>query len=418
MHPRELLYSLFPDPTMPNISFDGLCVPLEEVQDNPARYATRLERAKKISGYAVCKCRPSSAESPLRLVVRRYGSLFHLARWPEEGFRHDALTCPFFAERVAPSGTSASALDAIRHTPDGLNAKLDISLTVRTVDRAGRSGSGSATPSRGRKSAPLLGFLQRLWLDATLNQWTGNTQRNWGTCNAQILAALGEGKLNGKPLQEVLHVMRRYEESEQAAIKAEFDAFLGRIQTTTESSDRGVVIAEIKSVDPSKYGHVVKIRQTFESFYASKELIDKAAKSFRYAWPLIGTADARVIALLVIERTKDGNLRVIDIAAQLCNKAFIPCDSSYEVAMANRLVAERRRFTKPMRLEAGDALLPDFILSDTPAATVIEVYGMESNDDYRRRKAQKQALYAARRTPVVEWVPPADLSTVTLPRAT
>jgi Protein of unknown function (DUF1173) len=136
---------------MPLISFDDVTVPLEEVQDNPARYATRLERAKRSPGYAICGCQPHSPSSPLRLVVRRYGTLFHLARWPEGGFRHEALTCPFFAERVAPSGSTGSALDAIRHTPDGLNAKLDISLTVRTVDRAGRSGSGSTTPSRGRK---------------------------------------------------------------------------------------------------------------------------------------------------------------------------------------------------------------------------------------------------------------------------
>jgi Protein of unknown function (DUF1173) len=182
-----------------------------------------------------------------------------------------------------------------------------------------------------------------------------------------LLGALGDGKLNGKPIQEVLHVMRRYEESEQAAIKAEFELFLSRIQTTPAASDRGIVVAELKSVDPSKYGHVVKIRQTFESFFASKDLIEKTAKSFRHAWPLIRNADARVVAILVIERTKDGNLRVIDIAAQLCSKALIPCDSGYEVAIANRLVAERRRFTKPMRLEGEDVLLPDFILSDTQA---------------------------------------------------
>jgi len=401
---------------MPLISFDGLSVPLEEVQDNPARYATRLERAKKTPGYAVCRCKPSLNDAPLRLVVRRYGALFHLARWPEEGFKHDAVYCPFFADRPASEQTG-SAQDAIRNTPDGLNVKLDVSLTVRTVERAARSADPSNTRSAGRKSAPLLGFLQRLWLDSSLNQWAGTAQRNWGACNAQILAALGEGKLNGKPLQEVLHIMRRYEESEQTTIKDEFEGFLSRIQTTPVASDRAIVIAEIKSVDASKYGYVVKIRQTYESFFASKDLIDKTAKSFRYAWPMIGNADARVIALLVIERTKDGNLRVVDMAALLCNKAFIPCDSSYEVAMANRLVSERRRFTKPMRLEVGDSLLPDFVLADTSVSTVIEVYGMESNAEYRLRKAQKQALYAQRKTSVVEWIPPADLAAVRLPRA-
>jgi hypothetical protein len=99
-------------------------------------------------------------------------------------------------------------------------------------------------------------------MDAGLNQWTGGSQRNWGTCNSQILALLGDGKMNGKPIQDVLHVMRRYEEAGQATPKAEFDSFLSRIQTSKTGSDRGVLIAEIKAVDPSKYGFVVKIRQT------------------------------------------------------------------------------------------------------------------------------------------------------------
>ncbi|MFL9911984.1 DUF1173 family protein [Paraburkholderia sp. RL17-337-BIB-A] len=133
---------------------------------------------------------------------------------------------------------------------------------------------------------------------------------------------------------------------------------------------------------------------------------------------MIGNADARVVAVLVLERTKDGNLRVIDLAVQLCNKSFHPCDSSYEVAMANRLVDERRRFIKPMRLDDGDVMLPDFRLTDTSPETAIEVYGMESNDAYRIRKAQKQALYAEHKLPCVEWIPPAPISTVALPAAT
>jgi hypothetical protein len=402
---------------MPLISFDGICLPLEEVQNNPARFALHLERAKKRPGYAVCGCKPSSIATPLRLVVRRYGKLFHLARWPDEGAKHDATTCPFFAKPGPIVESAGPAQDAIRNTPDGLNAKLDISLSVRTVDRVQTSGESTRTRTAGRRSAPLLGFLQRIWGDAGLNQWSGGGQRNWGTCNAQVLAQLGEGKLNGRPMQEVLHVMRRYEEAQQTAIKTEFEEFLARIQTSAEASERGIVIAEIKSVDQSKYSFVVKIRQTFESFFAPKDVIEKAAKSFRYAWSMIGNTDARVIAVLVLERTKDGNLRVIDLAVQLCNRAFIPCDSSYEVAMANRLVAEGRRFYKPLRLMPGDEMLPDFVLTDTAVATAIEVYGMESDDAYRRRKEQKQAIYAQRRTPCVEWVPPADLSSVRLPAA-
>ncbi|KNH04370.1 hypothetical protein BRCH_02107c [Candidatus Burkholderia brachyanthoides] len=173
----------------------------------------------------------------------------------------------------------------------------------------------------------------------------------------------------------------------------------------------------MKAVEASKYGFIIKIRQTHRSFFASKAVIDQAAASFRSAWALTGVQHARVVALLVLERTKDGNLRVIDGALQLClcNSAFIPCDSSYEVAMANRLVAERRRFRKPLRLSASDTLLPNFLLMDTAPETAIEVYGMETNEGYRRSKAQKQALYVQRRMACIEWIPPADLASVCLP---
>ena len=405
---------------MTNVRFDGYVTSLEEVQDNPARFATRLERAKRSPGYAECLCRSAGGGKPLRLVVHRYGSLFHLARWPDEGIHHNRDMCSFFAEPSASSTASGAEQDAIRSTPAGLNARLDVSLTVRTVG-TGKVDGGADTDgkrSASRRSAPLLGFLQHVWQDARLNHWSGGAQRNWGTCSAQILAVLGEGRLNGKPMQDAVHVMRRYEESELATIKAEFDTFLGRIRTTPAESHRGVVIAEIKAIDQSKYSFMVRLRQTFETFYASKPLIESAARSFRHALPMIGKPEARVVAVLVVERTRDGNLRVIDLALQLCNRAFIPCDSSYEVDMANRLVDEGRRFDKPLRRDGSDDMLPDFLLTDTARPVAIEVYGMESNDAYRARKLQKQALYASRNDPSVEWVPPSPLASVMLPSPT
>lgn len=404
---------------MTNVRFDGLVTSLEEVQDHPARFATRLERAKRTSGYAECLCQGAGGGKPLRLVVRRYGALFHLARWPDEGVYHKRDICSFFAEPTALSGASGIEQEAIRTTHSGLDARLDVSLTVRTVGAVrSESSPGDSSRAASRRSAPLLGFLQRVWQDAGLNHWSGGAQRNWGTCSAQILAVLGEGKMNGKPVQDVVHVMRRYEESELPTIKAEFDAFLSRIRTTPTESRRGVVIAEIKAIDPSKYGFIVRLRQTFETFYASKALVESAARSYRHARPMIGQPEARVVAVLVVERTKDGNLRAVDLALQLCNRAFIPCDSSYEVDMANRLVDERRRFEKPLRRDEGDDMLPDFRLTDTARSTAIEIYGMEANDAYRARKLQKQAMYASRREPCVEWVPPSPLSSVVLPSPT
>ncbi|WP_061160404.1 DUF1173 family protein [Caballeronia temeraria] len=399
-----------------------MTVALEEVQDNPARYARQLERAKVSSGYAVCRCTTGAGGDPLRLVVRRYGALFHLARWPDEGPRHDAQSCSFYAAGPSADSANPDSLDAIRQTPAGLNVKLDASLAVRTVEPVPRSASNLSGAGPTRRCAPFLGFLQRVWLEAGLNVWTGAPARSWGQCNAQLLAALGDGKLNGKPMQDVLHVMRRYDESEGPSIVAEFDRFLARITTTPEATQRGIVITEVRSVDNSKFGFVLRLRQTSRTLFASKAIIDAASKSFRSAWAQIGAPTARVVALAVNERTlgkgdKEGNLRIVDVALQLCNSTFIPCDSSYEVAMANRLVAERRRFKKPLRLMPGDDTLPDSRLTDTSTPTAIEVYGMLDNAQYLARKTQKQAIYARAATPCVEWIPPAALESIRLPVA-
>ncbi|CAL8481019.1 DUF1173 family protein [Caballeronia sp. S22] len=118
---------------MVHVSFDNLTVSLEDVHNSPARYARQLKRAKKSPGYAQCQCNAAGAGQPLRLVVRRYGALFHLARWPDEGPHHNSK-CPFYAGAAATGKSKSDAADAIQHTPTGLNVKLDATLFVKTVE--------------------------------------------------------------------------------------------------------------------------------------------------------------------------------------------------------------------------------------------------------------------------------------------
>jgi hypothetical protein len=401
---------------MVQVSFDGLTVALEDVQNNPARYARQLEHAKKSPGYVVCRCRERGAGKLLRLVVRRYRALFHLARWPDDGPNHDEISCPFYAAASTKARRTPDALSAIQQTPAGLNVKLDASLSVRTVERPTRAKGGSSLTGTTRRAAPLLGFLQRVWLEAGLHVWQGGSSLSWGQCNARLVSALGDGKLNGNPIQEVLHVMRRHDESDAASIVAEFNAFLDEIGTTPEASHRRLVLGELSGATASKYGFIITLRRSKRTFFASAPVIESAAASFRSAWAMISNASARVVILAVVERTREGNLRVIDFALQLCSSTFVPCDSSYEVEMANRLVTERRRSIKPLRLEPGDVMLPDFQLTDTHKPTAIEVYSMQGNQQYLARKKEKHALYARAATPWVEWIPPTDLASVRLPK--
>jgi hypothetical protein len=85
---------------MSQVSFDGGTFPLDDVQESPARYVKRLERAKVTPGYAVCLC--ATHVAPLQLVIRRYGSLLHLAGWPDDGHRH-ADGAPFIKTQALRS---------------------------------------------------------------------------------------------------------------------------------------------------------------------------------------------------------------------------------------------------------------------------------------------------------------------------
>jgi hypothetical protein len=70
--------------------------------------------------------------------------------------------------------------------------------------------------------------------------------------------------------------------------------------------------------------------------------------------------------------------------------------------MANRLTRESRAFEKPLTVDA-DNVLPDFVLTDTRQPVEIEVYGLNGQEEYERRKREKQAIRAKKGVQCVEW---------------
>ncbi|KVL32133.1 hypothetical protein WS98_21575 [Burkholderia territorii] len=387
---------------MSHVSFAGVAVPLDDVQEHPAAFVRPLERAKISPGYATCLCRGAAA--PLRLQIRRYGSLFHLAGWPDEGPLHDRLSCSFHKDPGNGSSEASKSLPGIVTTAAGLRAKLDVALTQRTVTTASNGARQAGAPTTSRRASPLLGFLQALWHVAGLNRWSGAERaRNWGVCNARVLAEVSDAVINGEPAEKVLHVMRRFQEADRTAINDEFDTFLARVGQRDGTNHRGLVIGEISEIGVTPYGRSITLRQSAKRYYCNGELIALAEKRYGHAMRALGDRDARVVAILVIERTPKGHHVVVDLAAMLCSSTYITCDSTHEVAMANRLVADGRSFDKPIRLDEGADMLPDFVLTDTAEPTHIEVYGMNGMAEYEARKRDKQRLRMARGIQAVEW---------------
>ncbi|MGB8421407.1 DUF1173 family protein [Paraburkholderia sp.] len=391
------------------VAFDDRTYVLEDVLENGARYVRQLERARKTPGWAECQC--AQHDTPLRLVIRRYGSMYHLAGWPDDGHRHAKATptakaCPFYKDGSAVTTKAAPADAAIRKTAAGLNTRLDV------VFAPASTAAGPVKPTtpdaagerKSRQTASLLAFLQSLWSEASLNVWpAGGGTRNWGFCSTALVEAIGDGPINGQQADRVLHVMRRFEADQSKAINDELDQFIAALAPVGEAapSRRALVLGEINEIGPSKYGHTITLRQSRRRYYTDNRLLDKVAASYRFAYAAIGEKQARVVTLMLVE-LKNGYARVVDACLMLCSATFLPCDSSFEVAMANRLTREGRAFEKPLSPNA-DGILPDFVLTDTPQAVEIEVYGLNGLAEYEKRKREKQAMRAKKGVDSVEW---------------
>lgn len=395
---------------MITVRIGGNEFPLEDVLEEPGRYARQLERAKTVQGFAECGC--GSRRPRPKLVIRRHRDIFLLARWPEQAHLH-AEGCPFNRQALAKSGAGDN-LDPFRMKEGHHDIRLDASLSVSAHTPATsvrRATTGLSTKPQ-RRSAGLLAFLEYAWEQAGLNVWPGTGSRGWNACWSQLTAELADCRINGKPADGLLHVMQRWDQDRKTEILAEFEAWQARLAPTK----RGIVIGEIVSHGPTQYGGKIVLRQSTQRFFMPADIYARLQASFGGALSAIGKDDQRCVAVLLVERSKGGYLTVVDVAAMLANRQFLPCDSSYEVTMADHLVGQQRAFRKPLRHIGRAATHPDFILTDVAPEVVIEVLGMTGDADYDSRIAEKRAQYRASGIPFLEWDAKAGpLASVQLP---
>ncbi|MDW3683228.1 DUF1173 family protein [Cupriavidus sp. CV2] len=399
---------------MPQIRIGAEEHDLGDVQEHPGRYARALEAAKIRPGYAECCC--TTGRQRPRVVIRRHRDIFLLARWPEEAHLHDKL-CPFHRES-GRHGKPGTSLDAFRQQDGVHDIRLDLSMAVNSISKAHptRVNAAPTAARTQRRSAGLLAFLEYAWERAGLNVWPGTGRRNWSACWSQLTTELEGCRINGAD-DTVLHVMQPWHPDRKDQILADLSALQARLAPTPTVTPRGIVVGEIESIGPSKFGYQLVLRQSRNVYYLSRALYAKLSESYAPAVSAIGQQpERRALAVLAVELTAGGNRSIVDMAAMLANRDYLPCDSSFEVEMADHLISHGRAFEKPVRHVDRKAVHPDFVLSDCASPAVIEVLGMSGNAVYDARQAEKRAYYRREGIACIEWTPSAQpLASLVLP---
>lgn len=399
-----------------SVRLGGRVLPLARLRENASEYAALFSRAKAEIGHAECLCQ----DPTLRLVIRcsRAGR-YHLAGWPGDGERHEAA-CPFHKLPPGLSGREAYSTEAIREGETGVSIRLDTVLARSLTEPAPAKASGEHQEGgRARRTVGLLGLLHWLWEESQLTAWHPRwRRRNWWICHARLREQIEGCSINQDPASTTLHIVPPFHPDTAEHSTAAFEAFKARLGRHGPKEHRGLILGEIKAVTPTQYGVRFALAHQRAPLYASTALNQRVSRSYRSAFAGAGIEqEARRVGLFVVELSPKGHLAIVDMAAMLLNRLYVPADSSHEVIMGNALADHNRAFVKPVRYDGTDAVFPDFVLTDVAPHAYVEVYGIHGRESYERRKSTKQAYYQRRGARLVEWDVSEPMPDLSLPGA-
>ncbi|MBK4735951.1 DUF1173 family protein [Noviherbaspirillum pedocola] len=355
-----------------------------------------------------CLCEPSR---PVQLVVKHYGSgtkgaHYGLARWQGTGLDH-ALDCQFFSEEVADSdaGASRPAFEDL----DGGRIRVHLARPLGLAQPGATTQPrhpGKDTPAAShRQRANDTALLFKLWRCANLNIHRGR-EAGWFNASLRLVHAASTLVIDrvGNTLEHRLLVgaeasgrkalAHNAQVLEQAARAPGRLFVIGRLKVpTTAQQAKAQFLLPLR--DFAGLPRILVTAQMLHQFLAKRALLQN----------LLQRQDGNVVVICCIEPASREWWKCIDIAGMATSRTMIPVESSYEITMADHLVAQSRTFVKPLHadeMRRDEDQRPDFILLDTLPRTVIEVWGMQT-DEYLKNKALRLAKYREKAIPVLSW---------------
>jgi hypothetical protein len=377
-------------------------VAVTAVKRNPDQYTGLFGRARGEVGYAICLCR---TDQEVRLVIRCRNGRYHLATWPDGGHQH-APGCIWYRSPASVSGRGAYA-EAITTTDEGTSIRLSTPLIVRgatatPAEVAAPAPEDTGTSTAHRAMGPLA-LLHYLWEQARLNVWHPDQRRSWSACRALLAEQAEDCRVNRLPLTDALWIVPPFQRETADRASTAWDRFLDRLASTGRTRRRGLVLGEIREVEPTDYSVKVRLCHQRAPLFVTEQLMRQARRSYPSVFSeSAGQPARRQVVLCVVERSRSGYPLIVDLAAMLTTSSYLPADSDYEARLADALVAAKRAFVKPLRY-TGTTVFPDFVLVDHEPEVYVEVWGVRGRESYEKRKRAKQSYYHETGKTLLEW---------------
>ena len=232
-------------------------------------------------------------------------------------------------------------------------------------------------------------------------------KRNQGVVRKYLLEAAEEIMVKGVPLAERLYVPEPFSESARAETAQRRREKLAVLRPRDGQTPLAVVIGEFKASEATSQGRRVWIRHMPDAplLIAGKSW-ERIERVFA---PLFEARDAdtdrpvRLVLAALIRARREYTYEIDAASLMLASEHWIPIEGVHELPLIDALVAQHRRFVKPLRYDARSAAaFPNALLLDTGAAPM-PLHVVSVFMDPKERAAKEKAIASGKLDAWVWW---------------
>ncbi|MES2299414.1 MAG: DUF1173 family protein [Pseudomonadota bacterium] len=362
----------------------------ERLQEALARVYDTPERPR-------CMCVPGGID----MYVARH-RLFVVKRMPETGARHHA-SCPSYESELHQSGLGELMGESIiEHSPVSVELRVDFPLVRipgRSIARGEQQEPSEVSVPRRRMS--LRAVMHFLFERAGMNRWTPAMEgkRNQGVLHRYLMEAAEDVMTKGVRLSDRLYVPEPFSEATKSRTADRRRNKLALLRAPDDESQfkMALVLGEFKCSEATPLGRKVWVKHMPDAplFVNTKawERIERVYGSLFEARDADTPRKPRVVMCALIYAKREHTYQIDKASFLLTTDQWIPVDGIHEIDLVDALVAQQRRFMKPLRYDAksaasfSNALLLD--AGDTPVALHVVSAFMEPKERGLKEKSLK-----------------------------
>lgn len=364
--------------------------------DDAFQSALSYAHSKKIRPQCLC------SDTPIPMYVARIDGRFLVKRMPNSGQTHNAM-CPSYEPPPELSGLGKVLGSAISDDGEAGETvlKVGFSLTKRVANIEAPLSSGQSDSVKAETNKlTLRAFFDYLWDQAEFTRWSPKMEdkRNWYVIHRHLVDSAHGKKVKGQDLENVLYVPEPWERPKAEEIKRRRNASLASIAKGHKGSHaKKIVVGEYKTLEPSRFGHVLSIKHAPGwGLFMNEDVAERIRKRFAMELEMFeaceAKGDVRLLCIATFSLSPSRQAKLDEVSLILCNRHWIPVETPEELDLINELIAQKRYFCKGLRynLLRGEPLASAVLQDTLGQETALYVVPRDADEAYREALEELQ----------------------------